>query len=167
MRTVSLDFRKAAYARETGDIPVALVTITHPELPQPARFSSDRTQRISVDPLIYGTISNGRQFLFVGMKATMPDDRDRSPMASRLTINDIERQSIPLVRAIRTPPPSVQMQIALASAPDLIEIDIPKFDMTRADWQNGIVSFDCSVDLLINAAYPAYSFSPAYFPGLF
>ena len=167
MRTVSLNFREAIYSRETGEIPVVLVTITHPLLAAPVRVSSDRTQRLSVDPLTYGTISNGLSYLFVGMKATLPDDRERSPMASRLTIIDVERQTIPGIRSVRTPPPAVKMQIVLASAPNVAEIDIPKFDMTHADWSNGLVSFDCTVDLLINAAYPAYGFSPAYFPGLF
>ena len=57
MRTLSLNFRQALFAQESGEIPIFLLTITHPDLPDPIYQSTDATVRLSTYPLTYGTIS--------------------------------------------------------------------------------------------------------------
>ena len=51
MRNVSLNFRTEMFRQESGETPVLLLTITHPDLDQPVRLSTDPTQRLSADPL--------------------------------------------------------------------------------------------------------------------
>jgi hypothetical protein len=47
VRVLSLNFRKALYAQESGEVPIFLLTITHPSLAAPIRLSTDPTARIS------------------------------------------------------------------------------------------------------------------------
>lgn len=154
-------------ARETGKVPVFLLTITHPLLDDPIRLSTDPTTRITEVPLVYGTVSRGETFIYVGMKITVPDDKDRSPPSSRITIFDIDQDTIALIRAVSSPPPSVKMEMVLADNPDVVEIDIPKLEIISADYTREVVTLECVIDMLVSESYPAHSFSPAYFPGLF
>jgi hypothetical protein len=167
MRTVSLNARAAMQARETGKVPVFLVTITHPELPEPIRLSTDNSTRISVDPLLYGTISRGNTFYFVGMKVTVPDDKDRAPPSSRLTVMDINQDLIPMIRSVSRPPPKVKMEMVLADDPDQVELDIPVMEITSVEATRESVTLECTIDALIAEPYPSGKFSPAYFPGIF
>jgi hypothetical protein len=71
-RLVSLNVRVAANAEHASEVPVALVTITHPGLDAPVRLSSDPTSRLSADPLRYGTYHRGDVYEFV---CAAPPDR--------------------------------------------------------------------------------------------
>lgn len=157
----------AMHARETGKVPLFLLTITHPLLTQDIRLSTDPTERLSTTPLVYGTTSRGDQYFYVGAKVTVPDDKDRAPPSSKITIMDVNQDLVPLVRSIRSPPPQLRMEIVLSDDPDVVELTLPRLDMINADGQRDTLTFECVLDMLLNEGYPAYSFNPAYFAGLF
>lgn len=166
-RTLSLNMVAAMNARETGKVPVFLLTIEHPSLADPIRLSTNPTTRLGLDPLIYGTQSRGDDYLYVGARVTVPDEKDRSPPTSKITIFDVNQDLIPLVRSVSSPPPTVKMELVLSDTPNTVELDVPKLDMINVDGNRESLTFECTVDLLINEPYPAYTFGPAYFPGLF
>ena len=58
-RRVSLNARQAQIDPVSAEIDVVLIEITHPDLDAPIRLSTDNTERISDEPLIYGTRSPG------------------------------------------------------------------------------------------------------------
>lgn len=60
MRRVSLNARLAQDALGSDEIYVALFEINHPDLEKPIRLSTDNTERLSVEPLYYGTRSTWR-----------------------------------------------------------------------------------------------------------
>lgn len=166
-RTLSLNMVAAINARETGKVPIFLLTIEHPSLETPWRLSTNPSIRLSLDPLIYGTHSRGEDYLYVGARVTVPDDKDRSPPTSKITIFDINQDLIPLVRSVQSPPPTVKMELVLSDTPNVVELDIPKLEMINVDGTRESLTFECTVDLLITETYPAFIFNPAYFPGLF
>jgi hypothetical protein len=166
MRVLSLNFREALFAQESGEVPIMLLTITHPEPAEPIYLSTDATERFSTDPLMYRTRSRGIDFLYAGIDVTLPDEQDKSPPASKLTIANVTRDLIPLARSVSTPP-SVKIEAVLASDPDTVEMTWPAMDMSNLTYDASFLTFDLTMDALVTEPYPAGSFSPAYFPGLF
>jgi hypothetical protein len=166
MRVLSLNFREALFGQESGEVPIFLLTITHPDLDAPVYLTTDPTERLGTDPLRYGTISRGNTYLYAGVDVTLPDEQDKSPPASKLTIANVTRDLVPLARSINTPA-QVMIEAVLASAPDIVESSWPGFDMSNLTYDATSLQFDLTVDALVTEPYPGGSFSPANFPGLF
>ena len=166
MRTVSLNFRKAMFAQESGEMPIFLLTITHPSLASPILLSTDATSRITTDPLVYGTTSRSNTYLYAGVDLALPDESDRTAPAMKMTISNVARDIVPLARSIGTPA-QVKIEVVLASAPDTVEITLPQFDMTNLNYDAASLAFDLTMDSLTTEPFPAGNFSPAYFPALF
>lgn len=166
MRTLSLNARRAIFAPRSGEVWAFLLTITHPLLDTPRRISTDATVRISTDPLVYGTQSRGDDFLYVAARLTLPDEKDRSPPRCKLTIGNLDRALIPLLRST-TIPASIKIEGILTSAPDDVEMTIPSIDLVHVDGTTAELSFDLAVDNRVTEPHPADSFDPSNCPGLF
>jgi hypothetical protein len=166
VRVLSLNFRNALFAQESGEVPVFLLTITHDELAEPIRLTTDPTERKSDTPLVYRTMSRGDEYLYAGVDLTLPNDQDKSPPASKLIIANVTRELIPLARSVSTPP-QVKIEAVLASAPDDVEMVWPAMDMSNLTYDAAFLQFDLTIDALVTEPYPSGTFSPAYFPGLF
>lgn len=151
---------------ETGEVPVVLVTIEHADLAEPIRFSSDATERFSVDPLEYGTMSLGRRFDFAPFQITLPDDKEDGAPAMSLTLSNVGREAIRLLRSTLEPG-VVTVEIVLASAPDEVEVEFPDFDLISADYDVGDVTLGLSIDALANEPFPADTFTQSGFGGLY
>jgi hypothetical protein len=164
-RTVSLNLREALFSEHTGEFPIWLVTITHDDLPDPIRLSSDPTERLSTDPLIYGTTSRSEVYYFVGMGILIPDEREDLAPRGRLTIENIDRSLIPLLRSTATPA-QVLIEIVIASAPDDVEIAYPLLDLKNAEYDANSITIDVILDALVTEPYPAGSFDASGFPAL-
>lgn len=166
-RTVSDVFKAAALAQETGEVVIALLTITHPDMSEAIRISNDPTQRLQDTPdLLYGTISRGEQYLFIPFQLTLPNEEDRTPPAARLIIDGVGKELIPLVRSVSTPAQAV-IEIVLGSDLDTVEIQFPPLMIASAEYTAGSISLDLVMDYLSQEPYPAWSFDPSGFPGLF
>ncbi|MEN6535654.1 MAG: DUF1833 family protein [Bryobacteraceae bacterium] len=166
MRILSLDFRKALFSQESGEVPIFLLTITHPSLADPIYLSTDPTERFSSDPVMYRTQSRSIDFLYAGVDVTIPDEQDKSPPASKLTIENVTRDLVPLARSVSTPP-SVKIEVVLASDLDTVEVTWPALDMSNLTYDASQLVFDLTMDALVTEPYPSGTFSPASFPGLF
>lgn len=167
MRILSLNFREALFAQESGEVPIFLLTITHPALIDgPILLSTDPTVRLSDTPLRYGTISREAEYLFAGVDLTLPSEQDKSPPASKLIVQNVTRDLVPLARSVNSPP-AVKIETVLASSLDFVEITWPKFDMSNLTYDAGQLVFDLTIDSLVTEPYPSGTFSPASFPGLF
>lgn len=165
MRILSLNFRKALFGQESGEVPIFLLTITHPSLTVPFRLSTDPTERKSDTPLIYRTMSRGEEFLYAGIDVTLPDEEDRSPPTSKLIIPNVDRELMPLARSISSPA-VVKIEAVLASSTDYVEMYWPGFDMSNLVADAATLTFDLTTDALMTEPCPAGTFSPAYFPAL-
>ncbi len=166
MRSLSLNFRRALFAQESGEIPIFLLTITHPSLTTPIRLSTDNTTRISTDPLVYGTVSRGNTFLYAGVGVQLPDEQDRAAPAAKLIIENITRELVPTARSIASPA-SCMIEVVLASALDTVELVFPGLDMSNLQYDQATLQFDLTMDALVTERFPSGTFGPANFPGLF
>lgn len=166
MRILSLNFRQALFSQGSGEIPIFLLTITHPALDAPILLSTDATERLTTDPLTYGTVSRSNTYLYAGIDVTLPDEQDKTPPASKLTIQNVTRDLVPLARSVNTPP-QVAIEAVLASAPDTVEMTWPVMDMSNLTADVSTLQFDLTVDALTTEPYPAGNFNAAGFPALF
>lgn len=165
MRVLSLNFREALFAEASGEVVIFLLTITHDELDDPIRLTTDPTERKTDVPLVYRTMSRGDEYLYAGVDITLPDEQDKAPPSSKLTIANVTRDLIPLARSVSTPP-QVKIEAVLASAPDDVEMTWPAMDMSNLTYDASFLQFDLTMDALVTEPYPSGTFSPAGFPGL-
>lgn len=166
MRSLSLTMRRALSDQVSGQVAVVLLTISHPVMSAPFRFSSDPTQRVSETPLIYGTFSRGNFYTFAPFSISLPDDvGERAPVA-QIQIENVSRTIVELVRSVSTRA-TVRIELVLASSPDTVEIAFPQFDLNGVSYNADTVTLELSMDSLSTEPFPAGKFSPAGFPGLF
>ncbi|MBX4944644.1 DUF1833 family protein [Rhizobium binae] len=165
-RDISSGFLNAIYSQETDEVPICLLTVTHESLGEPIYISSDPTTRLSDQPLVYGTESRGEQYIFLPFEFTLPDDRSDSPPRVELTMDNIDRSLVSILRTFMTPP-SIKLEIILASDPDLVEITMPVLQMSDTTIEDHTISVNLIADALINEPHPAGQFTPGSFPGLF
>jgi hypothetical protein len=163
---LSLNFRKALFAQEAGEVAIFLLTITHPSLVTPIWLSTDPTARLTTDPLTYGTVSRSTTFLYAGIDVSLPDEQDRTAPACKLIIANVTLDLIPLARSVSTPP-SVMIEAVLASALDTVEMFWPALNMTNLTYDASALTFDLTMDALVTEPFPAGNFDPASFLGLF
>lgn len=155
-RAPSLLARQALNASATADAFLILLTLSHAEMAAPIRVSSD-----AVD-----TVSRGETFVAFPFALTLPDDIDNQSPEARLTIDNIDRQIVQALRNIVSAP-DVLIEIVRAATPDVIEARFQDFRLTNVTYDSQIVSGNLSIEDFTMEPYPAGTFSPGYFPGLF
>ena len=166
MRVLSLNLREALFAQESDEVAIFLVKIEHPSLTTPIYLSTDPTELAGTAPLTYKTVSRGTDYTYAGIDITIPDEQDKSPPVSKLTIQNVTRDLVPLARSVSTPAQAT-IEAVLASDLDTVEMTWPIMDMTSLTYDASNLVFTLTVDSLATEPYPAGNFSPAYFPGLF
>lgn len=169
-RTVSLTMRSAVFAEETDEIFFYLLTITHPSLTDgPIYLSTDPTQRLSEDPLVYGTVSRGKTYKYLPISVVLPDDSDGTPPGITLAIANISRDLIPLVRSIGPTGIRAKVTVELMAVSDLetVQLTWPAFDMLSAPYDGLTLNVTLGIDALATEQFPAGMFTPSGFPGLF
>lgn len=165
-RSLSSAFRKALYDQETGEVLVCLLTISHDDLAGPIYISTDPTQKITSDPLLYGTISNGVTFDYIPVDVVFPQDiNDAAPVATL----EIDNTDLGLITEIRSiiGPATVKIECALASAPDVIEMTFPRLLMGSASYDQSKIKFGLTIEALTTEPFPGPAFIPSDFPGLY
>lgn len=164
-RTLSLAMREAMNSQETGECAVVLLTLEHPSFAEPLLLSSDPTERLSEDPLSYGTVSRGETYVFCPMGVSLPDDLGERAPAARLMVENVSRELVAVLRGLSSPG-TARVEIVLASSPDDVEIEYPAFDIVRAQYNANTITLELSIDALTEEPYPAGAFNPSGFPGL-
>lgn len=170
MTDVSLNFRQAAFAQETGRIPIALITLDHEDLDDPIYISSDPTQRIesltTATQVVYGTVSNGKTFIYLPVTIKLPDDSDEGSGEMTLEIDNIHRGYMEAIRSIFSPV-TCQVDIVMDNASDVIEASWPEFQMVNIRYDASVISCTLKAESLETEPFPAGTFTPGQFPGLF
>lgn len=164
-RSVSISARAALQYAQTDDVAVMLAIITHPTLTAPIFLSSDLTQRLSSDPLVFGTRHQKTDYPFVLMSAVLPDDQDKSPPKTTLVFENVSSDIVAALRSI-TSPATVELRVVLASTPDVIEAQFTNLRTVRATYDADRVSLDISREPFTSEPMPAGRMTASRFPGL-
>lgn len=153
---VSNTLISSAFAQETTDVWLVLLTINHSTLSEPIRVVNN-TENIT---------SNSELFVGFPFEITLPDNREGAAPSAQLAIDNVSRE-IGLAIRTMTSAASVTIQVVRAAAPDTIEIEWPYFTLRNVKMNANSVSGDLVFEDFVSEPYPAGRFVPSYFPGLF
>jgi hypothetical protein len=154
---LSSQFIEAVNASETDEAFLVLLTITHAELPEPIRVTSDSVE----------TVSQGNTFVPFPFKIALPEvDSDSSGILASIEIDGVDPRIVKALRKIQSYP-MFKVEVVLASSPDTIEVTWPQFKLSNAKYDAQSVTGDLVLELLDQVPFPSGKFDPARFPGLF
>lgn len=155
-RNITTTTRQAIYGAETGEAFVILLTLSHENLAAPIRISSD-----GVD-----TESRGEVFVAYPFDLTLPDDEESRSSRARLVIDNVDRQIIAALRGLSSAP-VLTMEIVRGAAPDVVEAVFSDFRLINVTYDSQVIEADMGIEDFTAEPYPAASFSPSLFPGMF
>lgn len=170
-RAVSDSFLEALYAEETDATPVVLMTIEHDDLDEPLRFCNNPTERITTDPLLYGTVrlkdeTGEETYYFVPFQITLPSEGEDVQPTMQIQLSNVGRETTDLLRSTDSPA-KVRIDLVTSDDPDLIEVSFPNFDLTSADIEAGTVTLNLTLNSYATEPFPAGAYTPSGFPSLF
>ncbi|MDB5574980.1 MAG: hypothetical protein JWR80_156 [Bradyrhizobium sp.] len=169
-RNVSMNARLSHDAMSSDEVEVALIRITHPSLDEPVRLSTDPTERISDDPLMYGTLSDwltedGSPFLFALMSARVPGDEQDSPPQAAITFENVDNEIAGVLRSF-TDRATFDIAVVLASTPNRVEADWRGLKVISASGDAASVTLTISLDPITAEPWPSGRMTRQRFPGM-
>lgn len=163
----------ARMAPSTDKVEVALLTIEHASLAAPVRLSTDPTERLSADPLMYGTRSSwmgadpvSDPYLFVLASAEVPGDQEDSPAAATIVLENVDNRISAQLRSV-TSRATVHMAVVYSDSPDLIEAEWRDMRLISADGNAAEVTLMISREPIEEESCPCDRMTRDRFPGLF
>lgn len=173
MRRLSLNARNAHLQEHSAEVEVALFCFEHPDLDAPIRLSTDPTERLSSDPLMYGTRSEWLDadpetdpYYFVVASAELPSDLDDATSTASVVLENVSRDIAGLLLSF-TSLASVHVAVVLASSPDVVEAEFRDLKLVSAVVDAGEVSLQLSRAPIEEETIPMDRFTKDRFPGLF
>lgn len=172
MRRISLNQRLSLEEHSTDEIEVALFHIEHDELSEPVRLSTDNAERLSDDPLTYGTRStfNGANpvsepFQFVLVSADLPSDLEEAPAEASVVLENVTKGIADVLQMITTQA-IVDIAVVLASSPDQIEAEYKGLRLVRAEGDAAEITLFLSRQPIEEESFPSVRMTKQRFPGL-
>ncbi len=156
MREVSPTFLRAALARETGEAPIVLVTITHASLTAPIRVAG-----YDVD-----VTSRGETFYAMPFSISLPTDSEEAAPRAKVSLDNVSREIVTAIRTATGDPPGVTLEVVLADTPDVVEASFPGFALRNASYNALTVDAELTFEGLAAEPNPAGRFTPGAFPGV-
>lgn len=167
--TVSLSpsLRRALHAQQTDEAAAVLAVITHPDLDAPVRLSSHPgLVPLTIDPLTYGLVSGGETYPFALMSVSLPDDKEGSIPKAQMVFENVDRDSVALIRSISSPP-TLSLHVVAVSSPDVVEVSYTGLQATSASYDESKVTLDMSREGMTGEPWPVDRMTRARFPGLY
>lgn len=151
------DYYKTTNSLNAPEHPLFLLTIDHPDLPEPVRVVND------TDDLL----SNGNTFQALPFRLQLPDDPEFGKSKARLAIDNVGRTLTEWLETSRGGTgATVLIQVVLRSDPDTIQYDT-SMDLTNITMTNEEVSGVLSYEDILNKPGLVLTYSPATSPGLY
>lgn len=155
-RQLSSAALQSLFAQSTDQIWLTLVDIDHPELPSTLRFV-DNTESLIVGVTTY---------VGVAFRFDLPADAEGAVKEARITIDNVGRQVVEVIRSITTPP-TITIRIVRAAAPSEPELGPLSFTLRNVDYNAHSVSGRLTDDDDGQNIVPYIAYSPHDMPGLY
>jgi hypothetical protein len=155
-RALSLAARQAVTAQETAEIFLILLSIEAPGMEEPIRVVNDHAD----------CISRGLRFVAFPFEIALPGDDPDNPPTVTLRIDNVDRRIVAALRALDAIA-TVTIEVVRAAAPDEIEAGPFAMQLAKAIYTALAVEAELAFEDTLNARFPAGSYAPADYPGLF
>lgn len=158
-RPLSSALKIAMHAQQTGEALLAITQISHASiLNGPLRLVND----------LQDFVSDGVTYTALPFQITLPSAGEEGRPSVRLVVDNVDRSMVAAIRGI--PPgstPTVQIDLVLASQPDVIELSFPSLSLRNVDYDQFVIEGTLALDEDDREPIPFMSFTPQLFPGLF
>ena len=166
---MSAEALKQIFSPDADSDLITLLTISNANTGEViARIADNYVQRLSETDtdIVYGVVSGGNDFIFLPMQITLPTEEDGQAPRCSITMYDVTRYLIPIVRTI-TEAPRVMLQLVLSKSPNVVEIEFSDFYISNFNYNADSVTAELSMTDYDREPFPKDSFTPVSFPGLF
>ena len=151
---ISDALREDAWAND-GPLPLVLLVIDHPSLPEPIRLVNNK-ENIQ---------SNGEDYIGFPFTIVLPDSKDSAPPTAKIMIDNVSREIGQAIRLIATPP-TVTIRVVRQETPDILEAEFSGMYLTNVTYDAMSVDADLQFEDLMREPYPYITFSPSMFRGI-
>lgn len=155
-RSLSSTFHGAIHGAQTEQAFLILLTVTHADLGTPLRYVYDNEN----------VTSGGDLYTAHPFEITLADERDDQPPEIVLVIDNVDREPLTTLRALDSPP-TITIEVVLASAPDTIEIGPITTELRGVQYDAFTVRGTLAFEPVLSEPYPGYVFEPRLFPAAF
>ena len=155
-RSISATAKAAAFAQQTDQVYIVLLTIDQEDLDAPIRLANNYTD----------IVSGGETYTGFPFAIELPTDQDEQIPAARLTIDNVDRAIVNAVRTMTTGA-VVTVSVVLAASPNTVEIGPFVMTLRNVSWNATTVSGTLQSEDLLNEPFPGEFMTPNTFPGLF
>jgi len=171
LSTLSVAAIKAMFSPDSDDILITLLTIPQDVstgVTTTIRLADNYTGRLSEtsQDVVYGVTSAANDYVFLPFEISLPTDDASTAPRCTITFQDVTQYLIPYIRNL-TGAPTVNISMVLKSTPNVTEITFDGFKLTNVTYNANTITADLSMPIMEVEPFPAHSFTPAYFPGLF
>ncbi len=170
-RLIPLNLRQAHDAETAADIEIVLFHIDHPDLDATIRLTTDPTERLSIDPPMFGTrsrwmTSGDSPFLWAGIAVLMPDDQEDSPPTAQIVVSALDGTMAAALRST-TGRATVAIGVGEAADPDGVITIMQDMSVVAAEGDAGTVQLTLAFDALAAEPWPSMRMSRERFPALY
>lgn len=154
-RTLSNRAIASGNAQQTDEVWLVLLTISHPELPEPIRVVNNNEN----------ITSRGQEYISFPFEIDLPGEDPDMPSKARLRIDNIDRRIVNIIRSISSPP-SITLEVILAADPSTVEIGFEGLVMREVEYDAQAISGDLVYESIFTEPITS-TMTPSRFPGLF
>lgn len=185
LSSMSAEAIRAVFSPDADSDLFILLTIYSPDAPTTPMFRlcDGFTKRLTsapfaetADEVYYGVTWKANDFLFLPMEITLPSEQEAQAPRCSITMHDVSRYLIPMIRTI-TSPPKVRMDLVLSKYLDPAstshnpsansEVFFTEFYISNFTYNAQSVVAELTMIDYEREPFPMHSFNPIYFPGLF
>ncbi|MGH6879272.1 DUF1833 family protein [Hypericibacter sp.] len=156
--TIPPSFARAAFAPETDEVFLQLLTIDHSSFSQPIRVVHNNED----------VVSRGNLYTAYPFDITLPDDDGQKPPEVTVRIDNVARDIVLAIRMIPAgAPPTITLEVIMASTPNTVEAGPYGFTLRDVTADAAAVEGQITFEDILNESFPADEYTPASHPGLF
>jgi hypothetical protein len=155
-RPLSAGAIAALLAQRTNEAFILLVTFSH--------AATSEVFRAALNTEV--VVSNGEVFTPTYFEVTLPEEGDRAPQGCQITVDNVDRRLVGLLRSITTPL-DVQIQLVMASTPDIVEMEFNDLVLREVDWDVSKITGTLVSEDPLNQVFTGHLYGPQAFPGIF
>jgi hypothetical protein len=153
---LSKRFVQAVLQNDTGEVFLFLVTLTNPNFNKPVYLVNN----------LSNIVSRGNTYFAFPMEVVLANDDGETLPTVQLQCQNVSLELIDEIRGVRGMM-DVKIELVMASSPNTVETSIENMRVMDIRYDKKNIQMTCSVDDLMNQAFPADRFVPAHWAGLF
>ena len=148
---VTQAFKNEVYAEQTGQAFLTLLSVDHPDLSEPLRFTSDGV----------ATVSQSDVYTPLAFQAQMPDRAAGRQPQARLRLDNVNSQLVAALRGLQEFP-TVDIYIVRASALDVREVEYTGLEVVGMDVSASAIELTLAQQDLAAVPFPARNFDGSW-----